>query len=88
MEIAGLAGSRFRREGLPALDADLVRLVDRALRSNVREQTAAWVQGQGVRALPPVASLRALALLPEAAPGCLLPEQLADRPSRSGRRNK
>ena len=77
MEIQALAGSRFRREGLPTRDADLVRLVDRALRSDVLGSAAAWVRDEGPKALPPLASLRALALLPESAPNCLVPEQLA-----------
>ena len=75
--IQALAGSRFRREGLPARDADLVRLVDRTLRSHARDEAAAWLHGEGLHALPPLASLRSLALLPEAAPGCLAPAQLA-----------
>jgi hypothetical protein len=77
MEIRARAGSRFRREGLPTRDADLVRLVDRAFRSQVPGSVAAWVRDEGPRALPPVASLRALALLPDEAPDCLVPEQLA-----------
>jgi len=77
MEIQALAGSRFRREGLPTRDADLVRLVDRALRSDVHGSAAAWVRDEGPKALPPLASLRALALLPESAPDCLAPEPLA-----------
>jgi hypothetical protein len=77
MEIQALAGSRFRREGLPTRDADLVRLVDRAFRSHVLDSAAAWVRDEGPRTLPPLASLRALALLPEVAPDCLVPEHLA-----------
>ncbi len=77
MQTHGPAGSRFRREGLPALDADLVRIVDRALRSHSGDQAADWVQGDGLRALPPLASLRALALLPVSARDRRLAELLA-----------
>ncbi len=78
MDIQRSAGTRFRREGLPSRDADLVRLVDRALRSHSRDQVAAWVPSVGEKTLPALAMLRALALLPEVAMSAyLLPEQLA-----------
>jgi hypothetical protein len=78
MQTQTLAGARFRREGLPSRDAELVRVVERALNSDWSSEAAAWLQDVGCTALPPFAWLRSLGLLPTVAPAFLVPQQLAD----------
>lgn len=71
--------TRFRREGLPRVDADWVRLIHGALRSRSGAEAVELLVTNEASNLPPLARLRGLGLLPELAMTSILDADLLEQ---------